>query len=517
MIRIPIPQRAAVRMALLAMAWAVVILIFALAYRTASKAILDEIRAQAKAVAIALAAAIDPDDVTAIREPADVGLPSLAKIQRLLSAVTDANPDIRYVYVMRRDPTPGAPPSSYVYVVDEPERDRNGNGQIDPDERSQPPGTPYDASAFPAMVSAWDGPSADEEVTADPPYPDSISGYAPIRDAAGQTVAIVGVDILAETVHLKKAAVRRAAVVLALAMNALITMVLVLYRREHLAMVENRALARELAFRNEVLQDTNRELERLNRQYEEELALARDVQLGLLPRDLPRHARLAFERCFVTCAMLGGDLYDVFTLSGNRIALYVADVSGHGAGAALISGLIKMAVAGMKGDRTGSDILERPARVIARINELVARELPPDKFVTMIYAVIDIASPSITCRVASAGHPPPIHIRAAASDAFPVPIQSGPALVFFEQADWPESEFRVEPGDKLAFFTDGIPEAMNERHEEFGDDRLLELLRTHGREPAPSLMERVNRALAAHRGTNAVSDDYTLLIAEFLA
>lgn len=510
---IPVPRHAGVRIALLLLAWLIVIAVFAVSYSIVARSILDEIRAQARAVAIALAAAIDPQDVEAIQAPADAEKPAFSRIQRLLEAITDANPDVRYAYVMRRDPRPEAPPSAYVYVVDEPERDRNGNGVIDPEETSQPIGAPYNAAPFPEMVEAWLRPTADKEVTADPPYPDSISGYAPIRDAEGNTVAIVGVDILADTVRLKKRAAQHAAVGLAISVNALITMVLVLYRREYLALEKNRALSRELAFRNDVLRDTNRELERLNRHFEAELKLARDVQLGFLPRELPQHARLAFDRCFVTCAMLGGDLYDAFDAGRDRIALYVADVAGHGASAALIAGLLKMAVETLKTRADAGSVIASPAAALAHVNHLITRDMPADKFITMIYAVLDLEA--LTCRYAAAGHPPPAHVRVGEGIAELHAFRPGPALGIIDPCEWPENEIRLSSRDKLIFYTDGIPEAMNERLEEFGESRFLEILRTFGHEPAPALIERLNRALCSHRGGRAVSDDYTVLVAEF--
>lgn len=512
-LRLPIPRRLHTRLSILFLCWMAVIGLFVWMTRTASSAILDEIRAQARATAIAIAAALDPAEIMRIHGPDDMTRPGFQRIQDVIDAVIAANPDVRYVYVMRRDPDPAAPETAYRYVVDERERDRNGNGILDEDERAQLPGAPYDATEFPAMVDAWHAPSADAEVTADPPYPDSISGYAPVRDADGVTVAIVGVDVLAHTVKQKKAAVQRAAWILALAVNGLLTFALVLYRKQQLALERNEALARELETRNKLLHAANAQLERMNRQYEEELKLAQDVQLGLLPRELPRHARLSFDRCFVTCEMLGGDLYDAFPVGEDRIALYVADVAGHGASAALISGLVKMTAETMKTDRGGDAPAGRPGAALARINSLVGREIPPDKFVTIIYAVFDLRA--MSCRMASAGHPPPAIIHGAQGSASMIPMQTGPAIGLAADGVYPEVEFALGARDKLFFFTDGITEALNESGEEYGEGRFLELLRAHGGEPAPVLIERLSRALAAHRGPRSVSDDYTLLVAEF--
>lgn len=512
-LRVPVPRRLHTRLVILFLCWLAVIGLFFWMTRTAGWAILNEIRAQARGTAIAIAAALDPDELENIRSPDDMDRPGFQRMQDVFDAVISANPDVRYVYAMRRDPTPGAPETAYLYIVDERERDRNSNGIIDDDERAQRPGAPYDASEFPAMVEAWHVPSADAQVTADPPYPDSISGYAPVRGTNGETVAIVGVDVLADTVRAKKSAVRRAAWILALAVNGLLTFVLVLYRKQQLALERNEALTRELDIRNKLLHAANTQLERMNRRYEEELKLAQDVQLGLLPRELPRHARLSFDRCFVTCEMLGGDLYDAFLVGEDRIALYVADVAGHGASAALISGLVKMTVETMKAERGGDSPADRPGAALAHINALVGREIPPDKFVTIIYAVFDLGAS--VCTLASAGHPPPALIHGANGGASMVAMRTGPAIGLAADGEYPEVTVAVGHRDKLFFFTDGITEAMSEAGEEYGEERFLDLLRTYGGEPAPVLIERLSRALSAHRGPRAVSDDYTLLVAEF--
>lgn len=505
-LRLPIPARLHIRLLILAGCWLVVIALFVVMTRIAAHAILDEIRAQARGTAIALAAGLDAKELEAIRGPGDMDRPAFQRIQDLIDSVSADNPDVRYIYVMRRATGPDAAETDYVYVVDERERDRNGNGVIDPDESPQLPGTAYDATGFPALVEAWQRPAADAAVTADPPYPDSISGYAPVRDAAGTTVAIVGVDVLADTVTAKQRVVRWTAWGLALAVNGLLTFVLVLYRKQQLALEHNLALSHELRNRN-------RQLSRMNQQYEEELKLAQDVQLGFLPRELPRHSRLSFERCFVTCAMLGGDLYDAFPLDDDHVALYVADVAGHGASAALISGLVKMTAESLKTE--GGEAYERlrhPGAALAHINELVGREMPVDKFVTIIYAVIDLRR--LSCRLASAGHPPPALISGSDSTARIVTATTGPAIGLMPASEWPETEFLLGPRDKLCFFTDGIPEAMSEAREEFGETRFLALLSRYGREPTPALIERLTRALAEHRGAQAVSDDFTLLVAE---
>lgn len=182
--------------------------VFAVFYGVARRAVLDEIRAQAMGVASATAGSIPPAILEQIRTPDDMAKPAFQEVQKLISTISTFNSDVRYVYVMRRSSAPDALPSDYEYVVDQMATDENKDGHIAEDEQSEPTGNPYDASELEAMVEAWNHPTADKDITADPPYPDLISGYAPIRDAEGNTIAIVGADITAGTVGQKLLVVR---------------------------------------------------------------------------------------------------------------------------------------------------------------------------------------------------------------------------------------------------------------------------------------------------------------------
>jgi len=170
---------------------------------------IGEIRTHAMGVAIATAAGVDHHDLERIHSEKDMNSESFAKIQSFIFSISSFNPDVRYIYVMRRVQDADAAPWQYEYVVDQPAEDTNGNGIIDVDEATELPGTPYDASDFPFLIKAWEGPSADNEIAPDPPYPDLLSGYAPIKNERGETVAIVGADITAGTISKKLSSIKR--------------------------------------------------------------------------------------------------------------------------------------------------------------------------------------------------------------------------------------------------------------------------------------------------------------------
>jgi serine phosphatase RsbU (regulator of sigma subunit) len=501
----------------LVLIWLAIGLLFYFLYRTARQAILSEIRSHATSVAIAVAAGINPEHIDFIHGPEDTEKEEFLQIQQHLSRASATSPDIRYLYVMRRSQADGAGPADYQYVVDRPETDDNGNGVIDEDERSEEPGTPYDASDLPRLVEAWDHPTADDDVTPDPPYPDLISGYSPIRNSRGQTVAIVGADITAGTIGKKYLAVRAVNLAGGLITCLLITLVVQLYYQQREALDRNRRLSDELTSRNEMLRAANIELTRHNEQFHEELKLAQTVQLGFLPKSFPRQDRIVFDKFYLTCDVLGGDLFDVFSVEPDHVAIYMADVAGHGVSAALISGLLKMAVSSVRersAIATGhlhADLLQ-PEKVLNSLNEMLVKEIPEYEFITLIYSVFDLATDTLI--MSSAGHPAPVLFEARSGRADLCTVETGTALGLAADQSYRITRRRVQEGDKILFYTDGLVEAMNGRGEEFGEERVLQVLREHGPRTPSEILAALREEVDRHRNESVVSDDFSLLIAE---
>ncbi len=497
--------------------WGIILALFAFLYINARRAVLNEIRHQALGVAIAVAAGLDPADLAAVQNPGDEATDAYRRVQGLLGRVAAANPDVRYLYTMRRSQRDDAPETEYEFIVDGPERDANQDGKIDRDEASEPVGRPYDASLLPELMRAWYAPTADRGISPDPPYPDLMSGYAPVKNALGQTVGLVGADITAATVRTKLVVLQIVIAAVWFVLSLLILLVVQLYYRQHEALETNTQLGQELALRNEMLHAANAQLARHNEQFRRELKLAQSVQLGFLPKTFPRQDKIIFDKYYLTCEMLGGDLFDVFTIDDDHVGMYMADVAGHGASAALISGLLKMAVASVR-DRHATATsqlhanLTQPDRVLAVLNDMLKREIPDYEFITMIYAVLDI--PGYQLAIASAGHPPPLVYNPLARAVGRLHVSAGPALGLEEGQAYTVLERTVAVGDKMVFYTDGITEAMNEAQEEFGEARLIEVIRSHGGRPPSEMIAAVRQALEDYRGTQEVSDDYSILVAE---
>ena len=249
-----------------------------------------------------------------------------------------------------------------------------------------------------------------------------------------------------------------------------------------------------------------------------EIDLASRVQSRFLPRSLPVQEHIAFSRYHATCAAIGGDLQDVFSLGRGRLGLYIADVAGHGTSAAMLSGLVKMSFESLKehidpGKLPVSELLD-PGVFLTRTNAAFHDGLPLECFVTLMYVVFD--PNSRVMRISNAGHPHPVLYRAETGEASFIQFPSGPALGPVQDAYFPVTTMEMHVGDKILFYTDGLVEAMNEEGAEFGFDRLLKLMGVCGGTPPDQLMETLASELDRYRGSAPLSDDCSLLIAHFV-
>lgn len=386
---------------------------FVLLYLTSRRVVLNEIRNHAMGVAIAAAAGLEVGDLEAVRGPEDAGSTAYRRVQVQLARLIQANPDIRYIYTMRRSLQPFSAPHLFEYVVDQPARDHDGDGRIGLDEVSEPPGKPYDARHLPALQQAWEAAGADPEITPDPPYPDLISGYAPVRNESGDTVAIVGVDVTAATVRHKLAAIQIVVGLVWLVLCALVIMVIQLYYQQRDAFEQNKRLNEELSARNDMLRKANEELAAFNQADRRDWASQQVTGEAVVEPS----ARPIFDTYYLGCAMAGGDLAQVFDLDQDHVGFYFAETGEHGVREALVAGLLKVAVAPGRESHTASSSgtvyadLHRPEAVMETVQEMLAKELPGSERVGFAYGVVDFAESVL--RISVVGLPPPLQFVSA--------------------------------------------------------------------------------------------------------
>jgi serine phosphatase RsbU (regulator of sigma subunit) len=241
---------------------------------------------------------------------------------------------------------------------------------------------------------------------------------------------------------------------------------------------------------------------------EEELRIARQIQMSLLPGDtLKTVPGVRVAALCLPAAEVGGDYYDVLPLGETRMGVLVADVSGKGTSAALYMAELKGLVLSL------SRTCDSPARLLAEANRILAANMDSRTFVTMTYAVVD--TEARTMRFARAGHNPLIHMEARTGRTS---VLSPPGLGLgldpgerFE-AILEERQVPLAPGDLFLFFTDGLSEAMNSEAELFGEGRLRRILEQGAELGSEELRERILDEVRRFVGDAAPHDDLTMVV-----
>lgn len=240
-----------------------------------------------------------------------------------------------------------------------------------------------------------------------------------------------------------------------------------------------------------------------------ELAIARDIQMSILPEGLSPLAcgdRYAIRALVEPAKEVGGDFFDFFPVDGDRLCFVVADVSGKGVPAALF-----MAVSMTLLKATARRGLP-PDEVCARVNDELSRDNRANMFVTVFCGILDTATGEVV--FANAGHNHPLVMKASGQAVF-LRTVNGPAIGMIEDVSYRRETLLLAPGDSLFLYTDGVTEAMNGEEEMFGDDRLLrelEKLAAEGpEEVTAAIMDRVREFASGA----AQSDDITAMMVSY--
>jgi serine phosphatase RsbU (regulator of sigma subunit) len=268
----------------------------------------------------------------------------------------------------------------------------------------------------------------------------------------------------------------------------------------------NRELIQTLAIEASTVLENARllEEERAKQRLHEELSLARNIQQSLLPRALPTEGWLRASGSSVASRMVGGDYFDVAQVNPDCWSAVVADVSGKGAASALLASLLQGALIASS---------ESPAVLgqrMERLNAFLMGRTGGEKYATVFYCLLDRNG---LLSYVNAAHCPPLVVRSGSPhlslDATGMPV----GLV--ETAGYAVAEVRLNPGDKLAIYTDGVTEAQNAAGEFFGKKRLQETVAAHAAEPCQAIHDAIQQDVAAFTQGTEQSDDITLLVLEY--
>lgn len=275
------------------------------------------------------------------------------------------------------------------------------------------------------------------------------------------------------------------------------------FNREDIELLRTLASQGAVAVKNAVLFQENLE----NQRMEEELSIARDLQMSMLPAVCPKVSGAALAADSLPAREVGGDFYDFIEMGGEILGIVIGDVSGKGVSSALI----------MSASRSIFRILsEEPAgvgEIMVRASHRTRKDIKSGMFVALLYAVYD--SRDKTLSLCSAGQTQPVHISSRTGAARLVETEGDTfPLGIVADADYRETRVSLESGDKIVFYTDGLVEAMNEQGELFGFERLLVLAQEAQALPAEALLKAVLGAAGAFAGNAAQHDDLTVIVLE---
>ncbi|HXO87071.1 MAG TPA: SpoIIE family protein phosphatase [Candidatus Acidoferrales bacterium] len=245
------------------------------------------------------------------------------------------------------------------------------------------------------------------------------------------------------------------------------------------------------------------ERERERERMEQQLAIARDIQQALLPRGLRDFPHMGIKGINLPCLTVGGDYFDVFSLGPGRTAFIIADVSGKGLGAALLTTMLQGALSGI---RMGIE----PLQVFKHINSFLCEHEEVERYATMFLGILGDDG---QFDFINAGHPSPFLLRRGGIDE---PCTEGSFPVgLMPDAEYVPTQMKLSPGDTLVLFSDGVTEAMDPDDNLYGGPRLRDALADLQEASLDHVQTTVLASIEAFTRGAAQADDITLLLVRY--
>jgi len=242
------------------------------------------------------------------------------------------------------------------------------------------------------------------------------------------------------------------------------------------------------------------------RKLEEELSIAKRIQQSFLPHEKPQLHGFDISGINIPSEKVGGDYYDFIPIIENQIGIAIGDVSGKGIPAGLIMASFR---AGLMAEIRNNYAIRS---IMFKVNNLLFESTAPDIYVTAVYGVLDTKNRIFT--FANAGHNAPILRHADGEMEYLT--DGGIALGMFENSKYEERPLGLNPGDIIAFYTDGVTESKNEKEEEFGTRRLKQVIGDSHRLSAAQIQENIYTAIKDFTGSLPQADDLTMIVVKVL-
>jgi sigma-B regulation protein RsbU (phosphoserine phosphatase) len=242
------------------------------------------------------------------------------------------------------------------------------------------------------------------------------------------------------------------------------------------------------------------------------LELAREIQMGLLPKDfpaLPELKEVDIHATIIPTFEVGGDLYDFFPLDKDRLCFVIGDVSDKGIPAALFMAMTRTAF-----KMSALAAPESIGHTMARVNRFLCDSNPQQMFVTALAGILDLKTGRV--EYADAGHEPPFILQAAGG-VLKVDKVGGLVLGFIRDEEFRTGSMQLNPGDTLVLYTDGVTEAMNVKHELFGADAIEKTLSLTGQTAASqTIIQGLLEGMRVFVGEAEQHDDIAILAIRYL-
>ncbi len=275
------------------------------------------------------------------------------------------------------------------------------------------------------------------------------------------------------------------------------------------------------AKQHEILQELNSQLEANNSRMLRDLHAAARIQHSLLPAGDISIQNVEVGWRYIPCDELAGDFLNFFPLDDRHLALYVVDVSGHGVPSSLLSVTVARSLTRQatttsilaRVDKDGSISVVPPVDVAGELNRRFPMEDQGNLYFTMFYGILDTLTGDL--RYISAGHVPPVVLPVDGGDPEMLPAE-GFAIGWMEDLDAQEESTALNTGDRLFIFSDGVPEAMNENLEEFGEARMLELVASTRGMTIDEACTKIKETIEGWCHVNGPKDDVTILAVELI-
>lgn len=235
---------------------------------------------------------------------------------------------------------------------------------------------------------------------------------------------------------------------------------------------------------------------------EKELAIAREIQFSLLPQSIPQPEGYEIGSLFIPCYTVGGDYYDFLTLSDEETGIAIGDVSGKSTPAAMLMASVQASL------RTLASLkVTDPEVTIQHLNQLLCRS-PSNKYVTFFYGILN--SKTNVLAYVNAGHCYPLIVKKDGRiDRLEI---GGTVLGFFLDAAYKSGSYQLESSDLMILYTDGVSELIDPKEEEFGVERILQILKENQHKPVLDVKEVLVRKLEEHRQNQPQFDDLTFVL-----